>query len=238
MIKRRFIGRIYKGQGILEESEFHHLVVVHRARVGTRFIFVTHSGQKYEAEVVKIYRDKRVVLARLYGILENNNTVSEDGVYIAFALFSENRLRFLLEKGTEIGVSGFLPFVAERSKRKRANIREGWYKVIESAVKQSDRGNFPVLFDVMSFKEAVSEANKRGSIYLLDRDGAKNNEIDVDNNVAFVFVGPEGGFADSEKGVLESKARGIISLGRNVLRTETAAIIGAYELIKIKNKRR
>ncbi len=239
MIKRRFIGRtVDKDKAVVEKEEYHHLVNVHRARKGDNFFLITREGKTYRAKIIVIDKKKRMVLARLNGMLENNDTSERSGVIVAFALFSENRLRYLIEKATEIGVEGFLPFVAERSKRKIFEIKEGWYKVVKQAVKQSKRNSFPEIMEVLSFDEAVEKASQMGEIYVFDVSGEKIDVIEPDNKVSFAFIGPEGGFTEREKEILKNKARGIYSLGQNVLRTETAAIIGAYELIKAKNKRR
>lgn len=236
MKKRRFIGYIRGEYGIIRGDEFHHLVNVNRAYKGKEFILITKDGRSYSAVIEKINRKKKEVLARLYKLLENKDT-PEWGVYIAFALFSENRLRFLLEKCTEIGVKGFLPFISERSKRKEVDIKSGWIKVIESAVKQSERGSFPVLYDVMKLDEVLEKAKELGNVYLLDRQGIKLDDINLEKKNCVVFVGPEGGFTEKEKKMIKEKGSGVVSLGDNVFRTETAAIISSYEFLsKIKSK--
>ncbi len=237
MRKRRFIGRVSRNTGIVEGDEFHHLVNVLRGKKGTEFILIARDGKGYEAVIEKIDRKKRIVLARLCRLLENKETPEIDGVIVAFALFSENRLKFLLEKCTEIGVKGFLPFVAERSKRKNAALREGWKKVIESAVKQSERMDFPVIEEVEDLTSTIDKAERLGDIYLLDVRGTEVDEVVLRERNQVIFVGPEGGFTEREKEMIKDKARGIVSLGGNVLRTETAAIVGSYEFLKkIKTK--
>lgn len=239
MIKRRFIGKIVgNNRAVIERDEYHHLVHVHRAVKGEKFVLITREGEVYMAEILNIDKRKRMVLARLEDMLENNYISDRTGVYLAFALFNENRLRFLLEKATEIGVDGFLPFVSERSKRRFFEVKEGWYKVIEQAVKQSKRSSFPEFLGVMTFKEAVERARNVGDIYLFDIEGGEIDSVMIGKRPSFVFIGPEGGFTEEEKKVLKEYAKGVISLGHNVLRTETAAIIGSYEIIKAKNKRR
>ena len=239
MIKRRFIGKIVDNKrAVIAENEYHHLVHVHRAVRGEKFILITREGQAYIAEILDIDRRNKMVLARLEDMLENNYISDKTGVYLAFALFNENRLRFLLEKATEIGIDGFLPFVSERSKRRFFEVKEGWYKVIEQAVKQSKRRSFPEFLGVTTFKEAVERARNTGDIYLFDIEGREINSVIIGARPSFIFIGPEGGFTEEEKKILKEYAKGIISLGHNVLRTETAAIIGSYEIIKAKNKRR
>ncbi len=239
MRKRRFIGRVNGQTGIVEDREFHHFVNVLRGRKGTAFILVTRDGRAYEAVVTEIDRKRRVVLARLSRMLENKETPEGSGVFVAFALFSENRLKFMLEKCTEVGVKGFLPFVAERSKRKGEQVKEGWLKVIESAVKQSGRRDFPVVYEVRDLISTIEVAENLGNIYLLDVKGKNINDVVLKDGNHVIFVGPEGGFTEGENKMLKDRAKGIISLGSNVLRTETAAIVASYQFLnKIKNKRR
>lgn len=239
MRKRRLIGKVVEETGIVEGKEFHHLVNVLRGKEGQEFILVTKTGKTYEAVIDTIDRKRKIVLARLRKLLENKDTSEAGEVLVAFALFSENRLKFLLEKCTEIGVAGFLPFIATRSKRTSSGIREGWVKVIESAVKQSGRASFPFIESVVDLETVVEKADNLGDVYLLDENGVELNSIILKKGKQIIFVGPEGGFTEEEKELILKKARGMIGLGNNVLRTETAAIVGSYEFLNtLKNKRR
>ncbi len=237
MNKRRFIGHTIGKYGVIEGEEFHHLVKVLRAYVGMEFILITKKGESYDARVEKIDKKNKRVLARLGGLLENKDTTEDGGIYVAFALIVENRLRFLLEKCTEVGVKGFMPFVAQRSKRKSEKLRDGWLKVIESAVKQSRRAYFPTIYGIANLDATLEKAESIGDIHLLDREGVWIDHINLEKKDHVIFIGPEGGFTIDEKNRIRERARHVVRLGDNVLRSETAAMVASYEFInKIKAK--
>ncbi len=231
----RIIGTIEGNRVIVREREFHHLVNVLRKKRGDRFVLVDKKGGQFVAEITEVYSHKKLLFARVLKMLDNYRGNKKGGI-IVFSLIRENRLRFLIEKCTEIGVRGFQPILTERSVNKRENVRTGWQAVVESAVKQSGRNSIPFINNVIKLNNALSMFADSHTIVLGDGE-IKSDVPDSIENWA-LFIGPEGGFSSAEKEKILSKGAHIINLGENTLRSETAAIIGAYELNKIANKRR
>lgn len=152
------------------------------------------------------------------------------------ALPQRERLELILEKLTEIGVARICPFVsvrsitlAERDARQKKSHR--WPEVILRAARQCRRGMIPELYPVLSWDETLYRAHHDDLKLMLCEKGAawtlkEALRADSPHRVA-LLVGPEGGFTEEERA--EARDFGVlpVSLGSRILRTETAAIVGA-----------
>ncbi len=165
--------------------------------------------------------------------------VKEDGVelpskiYLFQGLPKADKMELIIQKAVELGVYQVIPVAAKRcvvkldDKKARSKISR-WQGIAEAAAKQSKRGTIPQVMDVMSFKSAVklaAEMDVRLIPYELAEGMAKTKEliggIQPGQSVA-VFIGPEGGFEDTEiQDALENDIEPI-TLGKRILRTETA----------------
>jgi 16S rRNA (uracil1498-N3)-methyltransferase len=141
-------------------------------------------------------------------------------------------LEWILQKGTELGASAFLPFSSERSivkidARKIGKKRERWERIVKEAAEQAHRGKLPTVATPMSWKALLQEignrecawiAYEKGGLPLAEAMASAKDEI-------LLIVGPEGGFTESE--IEEAKEAGAvpISLGSRILRTETAPLM-------------
>ena len=120
--------------------------------------------------------------------------------------------------------------VVKLEEKKKKSRRERWQAIAESAAKQSKRNLIPQVFDVLTYKEAMAMAGEM-DLFLLpyenERGMAATREaleaIRPGMKVA-ILIGPEGGFEEKEVMLAQEKGARSISLGRRILRTETAAI--------------
>ena len=150
------------------------------------------------------------------------------------SLIRANRFDLVLEKGTEIGVSRFVPVIAARSQTQGngepASPRGGrWERVVIEAAEQCGRGRLPSVDPPRPFEDAVRQA--RG-LKLLLFEGERRLGISTHlrglsrrPDVISIFIGPEGGFEDSEVALAREAGAEIVSLGPRVLRSETAGIV-------------
>ncbi len=148
------------------------------------------------------------------------------------ALIKPARFELVLQKGTELGIGRFVPFLSERCVTTGARA-ERWRTIVTEAAEQSGRRIVPTVAEVRSFSEVLVEASA-GSPAIMPWEG------EVGATVASVYrpapkssliVGPEGGFTPEE--VEQARAHGAVtvSLGRRILRSETAAIVAATLLL-------
>lgn len=171
-------------------------------------------------------------------ILERKFVQSEPRVdpHLYFGLSNREKVEWILQKGTEIGVSVFFPFVSSRTivrdKKFPEKKRQRWERIIREAAEQSNRGKLPILNSPIELKDGFSQSNTVARQRLLAWAGAdtQNDRLaDViqpqNEGIIAVFIGPEGGFSEDE--IRQARLSGIqlISLGSRVLRMETAAIV-------------
>ena len=144
-------------------------------------------------------------------------------------------MEWIVQKAVELGAYSIVPFAAKRSvvkldQKKAGKKRERWQAIAKGAAEQSKRGIVPQVQDVMSFQEAMNYAKELDVVlvpYEL-QEGMKATEaviskIEPGQSVG-IFIGPEGGFDESE--IEQAKEAGAIpiTLGKRILRTETAGL--------------
>lgn len=167
--------------------------------------------------------------------------IKEDGVelpskvYLFQGLPKADKMELIVQKAVELGVYEVIPVATRRSvvklDEKKATAKVGrWQAIAEAAAKQSRRSVVPNVHDVMNMEEAVAYA--RGvDVKLIPYEFAQDMEhtrkliggVQPGRSIA-VFIGPEGGFEESEVQAAREAGASPITLGRRILRTETAGL--------------
>jgi 16S rRNA (uracil1498-N3)-methyltransferase len=162
------------------------------------------------------------------------------------ALIKKDNFEWVLEKCTELGVSRFVPIMAERSEKKNIDIERA-KRIIKEACEQCGRGDLPELLEIKNLDEILSEEN----LITFDGDGEKLQSRKFSEVLGFpdvaydatsgqtirklpalsLLIGPEGGWSDRELAKFKEKNMPIYSLGNLTLRAETAAIVAAALLL-------
>jgi 16S rRNA (uracil1498-N3)-methyltransferase len=169
-----------------------------------------------------------VIHSNKYGILVNAYRLQppyEFHVNLAVALTKNmDRYEWLLEKGTELGVSTFIPLICQNNERQHVNLERA-KKIIEAAVKQSGRPYMPEILEAVRWVSWV-QIKKSGFCGLAHITGedSTNLTIPVGQEITLA-IGPEGDFTDAELEQARQAGWQKISLGPYRLRTETAAIL-------------
>ncbi|AOP33894.1 16S rRNA (uracil(1498)-N(3))-methyltransferase [Leptospira tipperaryensis] len=145
---------------------------------------------------------------------------------IATAIPKGNRLEWLLQKGTELGLTHFYFLNFEQSDRKDFNMERA-QKITEEAAAQSKQIFLPEVHAPVSLKEFLkSQANQNHSYYLLDPRGESELKPEYFQNSIWI-IGPEGGFREKETNLLKEKKVLGVKAGDSILRIETAGIFAA-----------
>jgi len=214
----------------VDGDEAHHLVRVLRAKVGDLFAVFDGAGREVEAEVVRV--DRRV--AELRVTRELVPRLPPRDVALCVAIPRGQRMEWMVEKCTEAGVGTIYPLRTTRGVRDgaSANQRRRWDRSALEAAKQCGRSDVPVVMEPSSIAEALSAMAGRR---LLLADPAVHAEVGDPlagtDRVAF-FIGPEGGFDDSERALIASAGAEPFSLGTLILRVETAAIVAVHSTMR------
>jgi 16S rRNA (uracil1498-N3)-methyltransferase len=207
----------------LKKEQSHYLKDVMRLKTGDTFSVFNSQGewmadvQNYEKQGVKIK-----ILEKL------RDKKNEQNIWLAFTPIKQNSLNFIIQKGTELGVQKFIPILSERTQVKSINIERVKKIIIESA-EQSNRISVPEIIKLETLKNFIFNFPKKGCLIFCDincnKSDLKNILSKKDLSPVCILIGPEGDFSEIErKLIIDLDQSFSISLAKNILRTETAAI--------------
>jgi 16S rRNA (uracil1498-N3)-methyltransferase len=217
---------------ILHGDELRHAAQVVRKKKSSRFAAIDGCGNWYECEVEKV--DKRQLKAR---IICSRHQVGEPKIHLTLAqsVLKGRRFDWLVEKGTEIGVSAFIPLICERSVAMAEHKVERWRRIALVAMKQCGRSVWPSISPPISFKKTLKNLKDCDLKWIAhENDGIEpqnlkvlNRKLDRDSGGQSValLIGPEGGFTNQEVTNAMSHGFSPINLGMRRLRSETAGIV-------------
>lgn len=213
-------------------KDAHHIVDVLRLKEGTSVI-LSDGKLVYDAIIEKIIDNNKVNL-----IIENSqeqNVESPIDIILYQGMPKSDKMEFILQKNTEIGVKRFVPTLTEFSivklnDKNTVHKMNRWQKVVYEASKQSGRAVVPDVLMPIDFNNAVLES-KNYDLSIIPYEKEMGTDIkDIEKlyknikNIA-VFIGPEGGFSEKEIDLAKNNGISPITLGPRILRTETAAIV-------------
>lgn len=216
----------------IEGSDVNHIKNVLRMRRGEKVRISTASGQNYFGEIAEL-SDERV----LVDILEASadDTELSNKIYLFQGLPKSDKMEWIIQKAVELGAYEIIPVamkncVVKLDAKKAASKAARWQEIAKSAAKQSKRSLIPEVLQPMDYREALKKAEELDVVllpYENERGMAATREaiaqIKPGQSVG-IFIGPEGGFADAEIAAAKEKQMQVISLGKRILRTETAGL--------------
>ncbi len=207
-----------------------------RLRPSDHIVLLDDSGWAYEVELDRVTRG--LATGHIVGAWEPRTEPSARLVLYQ-ALPKGRKFDWILQKGTELGVSTFVPLVTERCVRARGKRDEGhklarWRRIVAEAAEQSGRARLPRVLQVTPFAESC-EAPPSDALALMASVGdeavplskALRSLEDAAPHLRVVrlYVGPEGGFAPREVALAREAGIVLVSLGPRILRTETAGLV-------------
>lgn len=217
---------------ILTGPDVNHIRNVLRMRAGEELLVSDGQGREYHCILKEAAENE--VRARICGKQEETAELPSK-ITLFQGLAKGDRMDFIIQKCVELGVYRIVPVETKRTvvkldARKEESRRKRWRSISESAAKQSGRGIIPEIAEVKSFREALKEAGEldvRLIPYEKAEDMAHTRQIlsEIPEGAAIgIFIGPEGGFEEEE--IEQAMAAGAepITLGRRILRTETAGM--------------
>lgn len=147
-------------------------------------------------------------------------------ITLYLSLIKKDNFELVTQKATELGVTSIIPIISERSEKKNLN-EERLIKIITEASEQCFRGNLPTLASIISLQEALTGLKETAQAIVLQMDGENINKelakYQQDADIS-LFIGPEGGWSEGEEKLFKENKLSKVSLGKTVLRAETAAI--------------
>ena len=213
-------------------EDFNHIKNVLRMKVGTEIRVSNKEDVDYLCHIHEITDQE--VIAKIDDI-DREGTELPTKVFLFQGLPKGDKMETVIQKNVELSVHRVIPVAMKRcvvkldAKKAKSKV-ERWQKISESAAKQSKRMIIPEIAELMDYKSAVKFAASM-DMFLLPYENAKGmaetkrliEQIKPGQSVA-VFIGPEGGFEDEEVELAKSAGANVISLGKRILRTETAGM--------------
>lgn len=213
-------------------DDVNHMKNVLRMRSGEAFTAADENGIFYRCEAEEL--DKQQVTAKILWKEEGSSELSSK-IYLFQGLPKSDKMELIIQKAVELGAYQIIPVATKRSivkldAKKEASKLKRWQAIAEGAAKQSGRMLIPQISEVKSYGEALQMAEKL-DVNVIPYECAKGmaGTREIFNNIkpgmsVGIFIGPEGGWEESE--VEKAKELGIfpVTLGKRILRTETAGL--------------
>ena len=209
----------------LDIDDKRHIINVMRMNIGEIFEIV-YNKIVYTCKITEI--NKKDVKYEVINKLEIKDN-SKVKVIIGCSLIKEQKMDYLLQKATELGVSEIIPIISERTivKVKNDNKMSRWSKILKEASEQSFRNYIPKIHEIIDLKDII---NYNADIKLVcdTKEMSKNIKKVLQDNkksdTILIVVGPEGGLTEKEVDYLKNNGFIGVSLGENILRAETVPL--------------
>lgn len=231
MPSERYFVKSIESEVVMEGQEFHHLSRVMRARIGDQIELINGEGVLAKATVKELL--KKQVLLEVTEI--KREEPNQKTVFLAQAIPKPNRLDYILEKGTELGVDEFWLFPGEKSVKEHfsENQFERMNGILIAAIKQTRRLFLPklkVISPLIEWKDFsgswfFGDVEERAPLFVTEW-----NKHQIKFPIVFC-VGPESGFSTREVDYLKRNGVKGVCLHQNILRTDTAPLV-ALSLIE------
>lgn len=226
-----------RGEVIFPDECAHQIRRVLRLRPGSRVVVLDGSGQEYEVELSEVSE------AGVRGlVLSQQINPAEPATQLTLLLCLTQREKFewMLQKCTELGTTRFVPVISSRSlvqeRGGQEKKLERWRRIVQEAAEQCGRGKIPVVEEVAGYEAGLRRAGNGLKLALWEQEHARSlrQVLQPGTGEVAALIGPEGGLSEAE--VEQAQAAGFqaVTLGRRILRMETAAMTAAalilYEL--------
>ncbi len=226
-MQRYFVEKKNNNKFILNKEDSYHITRVMRMKIGEKIEIVSSK----KTHICSITVLEPLVEAEIQETLKENNELN-CSVTLVQSLVKEQKMDYILQKATELGVSEIIPLITTRSvvKMDKKEIKkiERWQKIVKEASEQSKRNQIPTIKNLVTISELSKITGYDVKLLCTVRENTKNIKNLLSNSIEgakmIVVVGPEGGFTEQEEEQLIKGGFETVSLGSSVLRTETAPL--------------
>ncbi|WP_286887134.1 16S rRNA (uracil(1498)-N(3))-methyltransferase [Aneurinibacillus sp. UBA3580] len=232
-MQRYFVDpeQMEEGYVTITGDDVNHIVRVMRSRVGDELICCNGRGRDVRGAIEEIGADAVRIRILEEGLPNRELPVQ---VTIAQGLPKGDKMELVIQKGTELGAFSFYVFTSKRTvvkldDKKEKKRLERWQKIAKEAAEQSHRSRVPEVGSVLTWRELLATASRfHYALFAYEKEETATlrrtlSEVPPGSNVLIV-IGPEGGFDETEAAEAEAAGFRSVSLGRRILRAETAPL--------------
>ena len=231
---RFFTENISDEQIVLTGEDAHHVSKVLRMKTGDEL--TVSDGKKYDYTCLIEAFSKDEVYLKIIN-KEENKTEPQVKIRLYQCLPKGDKFDFIVQKAVELGAVEIIPVisrfcVAKANKNDFEKKLVRYNKIAKEAAKQSQRGIIPTVSNIISFECAIKQVNGSESIIFYEGGGERVSQIlDKDTKEVNAFVGSEGGFSLEEIELAKENGVETATLGKLILRCETAAVAGVTTIL-------
>ncbi|MDW5298688.1 MAG: RsmE family RNA methyltransferase [Sedimentibacter sp.] len=210
-----------------------HLKTILRAQTGDLISVVTDSSE-YRAQIEEINKDD--IVCRIIEEIEKNNEAFIN-ITLCQGIPKQTKMETIIQQNVELGVKNFIPLITERTvvklneKDREQKKLDRWQKIAKESAKQSKRNIIPNVEGITTVKELVERLkNEDAEIivpYELEDMRLLKDVLAEPKQNYYIIIGPEGGFDIKEIEMFKEIDSHIVTLGKRILRTETAGVVAA-----------
>ncbi|GAB4279353.1 MAG: 16S rRNA (uracil(1498)-N(3))-methyltransferase [Candidatus Promineifilaceae bacterium] len=210
----------------LPQEVAHQLRHVLRVQPGEQVVVLDDRGWEYVVQLTQL--EKRAGQGVVTAVSRNENEPSLQ-LTLFMSLLKRDNFEWVLQKGTELGVSCFVPVVTSRTvvTAVSPNKFARWQRIVQEAAEQCRRGRIPTIAPVTRWDDALALAAQNDGRFIpweLAEGATIAKNMPPNAASAALFIGPEGGFTEDEVAQAQAAGVGPVTLGARILRAETAAL--------------
>ncbi len=220
----------------LDSNASSHLIKVLRTRQDSPLILFNGDGFDYQCKTLDTNAKKTLIAIESKTRVDNESNLC---ITLIQGLSRQDRMEATIQKSVELGVTKIIPVICQRSNTRLANDKkikklQHWRKVAISACEQSGRSIIPEVSKINTLSDILPLLNPQAQKFTLHPQASLSlKEVESNQQIIELFIGPEGGLNDEETNFLKQNNFTDIHFGPRILRTETAgpAVISALQML-------
>ncbi len=235
-MSRFFVAPFTGDIAVLTGQEAHHIARVLRMRVGEDLMLCDGHGTDYACRILSVSEGEVQAQVLYRAPTESEPTAA---VTLYQGLPKSEKMDLIVQKCVEIGITRIVPVSMARS-IVRLNAAEGakkqarWQKIAASAAEQSGRGIVPEVAEPITFKQLLAAVQQENTVTFYEGGGRPLPElVDTQTQQVSLVIGPEGGFEVEEIERLKEVGAQIATLGKRILRCETAPLVALSVVMQL-----
>ena len=234
VMRRFFVSNIELDDGKIKINsiESYHAQKVLRLKNGEMACIFDGIGNEY---IVKLLFSENSATGEIVETITNFEYEPSCSVTLAFSVLKGEKNEFIIQKGVELGVSDFIPMLTERGVRIPGNaekLHTRWQRIAAEASKQCGRNVVPTINEIKTISQVIDDIGEYDLCICPHEMRPENASVETvlseiankEHSSILLLIGPEGGFSDNDTFIMKSAGIDFFSLGKRILRSETAAL--------------
>lgn len=201
----------------------HQMAKVLKLEIGEQVELCDGKGINAQGKITKLSKNSTII--EIDKVIKESP--AQKSVTLFCAVLKKENFELVVQKATECGIQKIIPIITTRTIKTGLNM-ERLQKIAKEACEQSGRNYLPEIFEPITFEESLENAKTNDVNIIFDASGEDFKNIKNESKKIGIFIGPEGGWTPEEIKKATENNFSVASLGTNILRGETAAIIASY----------